>query len=133
DPPPDPAQSRDHAVGGKLRILGVGERAVLDEAVGVEQQLHALAREQLPALGVLLVVLRRPALLDPRQLRLHLVVEVHRAALLAECATSRNRGWSGNRLAVVARVAGAELHARLAIEEDRLSVAEVWCPRRADF
>src|SRR6266850_1289376 len=76
--PADLPQPGDHAVGRQLRIGRVGESAVLDEAVRVEQQADALPGEELAGLGVLLVVLGRAALSDAGQLRLQLVVESHR-------------------------------------------------------
>ena len=76
-PAGDLAQAGDHAVGGQLRVEPVRERAVLDEAALVEEKADALAGEELAGLGILLVVLGRPALLDARQLRLQLLVEGH--------------------------------------------------------
>ena len=59
--PLDAAQPGDDAVGGQLRIEGVGEGAVLDERSGVEQQPQPLAGEELALLGVLGVVARSAA------------------------------------------------------------------------
>src|SRR5947209_2548802 len=77
EPPGDPPDAGDDAVRRQLGIHRVRERAVLDEGVGVEQQPNALPREELAALRILLVVLGRPTLLDPRQLRRQFLVESH--------------------------------------------------------
>ena len=54
----------------------------------VEQEAHPLAGEQLPLLGVLLMVLGRPALLDALELRPDLRVRGHGARLVAERAAA---------------------------------------------
>jgi hypothetical protein len=60
----DHGEAGDHAVGGQLGIDRVGERRVLHERARVDELCDALAGEELAALGVLAVVLRRAALLD---------------------------------------------------------------------
>src|SRR6185503_18488222 len=67
----------DHPVGGELGVARVGELPVLEEAPGIEQELEALPGEELLLLGVLLVVLRRAALLDAGHELLGLLVERH--------------------------------------------------------
>src|SRR5262249_21120372 len=58
----DAADAGDHAVGGEVRRLAVGQERVLDERRAVVAQARqALAAEQLPFLGVLSVGLLRAA------------------------------------------------------------------------
>ncbi len=64
-PPVNRGSSGDHAVGRQSARQHVGERAVLCEAAGVNQQLDPVPGEELALRGGLLVVTLRAALRDP--------------------------------------------------------------------
>ena len=69
---------------GSSRVEVVGERRVLDERPGIDELADAIAREELPALAVLLVVLRGAALFDAAQDFLQLGVCRHAPSIRGE-------------------------------------------------